>query len=93
MSVIKKGNWFVFICFLFFVLSCGSKLSPSDSCNNYVQCIKARDNLLNTSTNLKRFENDGACWDGQAGSDLCDRACKGGLEYLRTLSDLPKECK
>jgi|GEM_PF-1311929 len=68
-------------------------VSQSEACKKYVACLSARDAKLGVSTDVKRFENGGACWGGPEGADLCTRACSSGLSWLqKSYTSLPSAC-
>jgi hypothetical protein len=80
---------------LFFSLlaGCGSGVPQRAACGDFVACVQARDMERGTTTNLTRFEPDGACWGGDEGADLCETACINGLEFLASsYVDLPEVC-
>ncbi|MEQ1506582.1 MAG: hypothetical protein ABMB14_30415 [Myxococcota bacterium] len=63
-------------------VSCSLPVDPRPSCARYVACVEARDARDGSTTDVDRFAPDGACWGGEAGADLCDRACTAGLAWL-----------
>ena len=64
------------------LLSCSFPVDQRPSCARYVECLQARDERDGASTDVVRFEVDGACWSNSEAADLCDRACINGLAYL-----------
>lgn len=65
---------------------------PTASCKAFVACVRALDARDGQTTDARRFEAGGACWDGPAGADACDHACAAGLVELRaTAPDLACE--
>lgn len=75
---------------------CGEEVEQTSACATFVSCVEARDSRdkVATPTNVARFSADGKCWGSPAGSLLCDRACVGGLAFLRDKeANLPTECK
>jgi hypothetical protein len=75
------------------LVACGQRVVQTEACADWVACVQARDAAQGQSTNLERFEADGACWGGDEGAALCDRGCLAGLDWLRgEVDDLPTEC-
>lgn len=79
---------------LLLLLGCAQPPTQTTTCAAYVACVQARDQVLGIETDLLRFEPQGDCWGGsEDGAALCDRACSGGLEWLReSYEDLPEAC-
>ncbi len=74
--------------------ACASGEAQSEDCAAYVQCLAARDQVLGSTTNVARFQADGACWGSIPGAEACDHACRRGLDWLRSHeSGLPEVCK
>jgi hypothetical protein len=57
-------------------------IEPGRFCNAYVDCVRGFDTERGTTTNVDRFVDGGACWDGQKGADVCEMACKRGIPVL-----------
>lgn len=75
---------------------CGEvALEQTPACASYVACIAAKDSVAGTTTNVARFEPDGACWGfSEAAVSLCDRACSAGLSFVREREPgAPSECQ
>ncbi|MGC4116566.1 MAG: hypothetical protein QM765_18710 [Myxococcales bacterium] len=71
--------------------SCG-RVAQAPECVAYVECVKARDTVLTTTTDVVRFESAGACWNNEDLAGGCVKACSKGLKWLGSLSGAPKEC-
>ncbi len=73
--------------------ACASGEVQSGDCATYVLCLAARDQAMGTSTDVARFQADGACWGSIPGAEACDHACRRGLDWLRSHeSGLPSAC-
>jgi hypothetical protein len=71
----------------------GGPVSQSVECTRYVACIRALDAAQGLTTNLVRFEADGACWGNGEISQLCTTGCSRALERMRDrTAGLPQEC-
>jgi hypothetical protein len=74
-------------------VACGSR-EPAAACETFVACIEARDAQRDTTTDVARFAEGGACWTAsEEGALACARACERGLEVTARLSDAPQECR
>lgn len=75
-------------------VGCGDT-RQTEACRVYVDCIQALDLVQGRSTDLARFEAEGACWGGTTeGRDACDRACDQGLTWLQAHQEpLPEDCR
>lgn len=71
--------------------ACG-RAAQDPACAAYVECVKARDTVLQTTTDVVRFEPAGACWNNDDLAEGCKKACAKGLSWLGSLSGAPKEC-
>jgi hypothetical protein len=71
--------------------ACG-RLAQAPECAAYVDCVKARDARLLTTTDVERFEASGACWNNGDLATGCQKACTRGRAWLGSLSGAPKEC-
>lgn len=75
-----------------FVAAC-AEVKQGEHCAAYVECLTARDEQRGTSTDMVRFEEGGACWGSTEGAKHCERACEGGLKWLReTDPNMPSVC-
>lgn len=66
----------------FAAIACNDPEQGPD-CRAFVACVKELDVLRGTTTNVARFEPDGACWDGKKGAEVCESACRRGVPVLR----------
>ncbi len=61
-------------------------VGQTEDCRKFVACVRAIDQSQGATTNVQRFEATGGCWGTAAGTELCDSACRRGLEVLRRTS-------
>lgn len=72
--------------------ACGT-VPQSDACADFVGCQRDRDVELGITTNMVRYELDGACWENKEIGALCTRSCTAGLAWMRrAYADLPASC-
>lgn len=92
----KHLFWFgflLFACVGFTWFGCAT-VTQSEECKAYVDCLAARDGQLKIQTDTLRFKPEGACWGGPEGADLCNRACKNGMVWLKSAyQNLPAACQ
>ncbi|MFN0252752.1 MAG: hypothetical protein ACKV2T_38110 [Kofleriaceae bacterium] len=71
----------------------GGPVDQSAECAQYVRCIEATDALAGQTTNLDRYEIDGACWGGSEIAELCTTSCTRALARISELVPAPlAEC-
>ena len=72
----------------------GLPVDQSPECATYVRCIDALDRAAGQTTNLDRYDAQGACWGNPELGRGCTTSCRRGLERLRTREpSLPAECQ
>lgn len=74
--------------------ACTLPVDPRPACGEYLDCVRALDEAEGVTTDVARYLDDGACWEGDEIADLCERSCVNGLAFLRARAEgLPEACR
>lgn len=74
-------------------MGCSSHVQQSEDCQALVACARAKDRSAGTTTDVSRYEAEGACWENEGIAELCERSCTRGMAFIRSREpSAPSEC-
>jgi hypothetical protein len=78
--------------FVLAMVACGSSISQSTDCSNYVACYDKA--MGTTGTMDSTYGKTGTCWTTtQASADACTAACKSAMSTMKTSYPNVTECQ
>lgn len=75
-------------------MGCSSHVQQSEDCQALVACARAKDRIAGMTTDVSRYEAEGACWENEEIAELCERSCTRGMAFIRSREpSAPSECR